>query len=63
MTYKLTNCIISSYDIDTDADNEAVEVLSLSYSAIEVGYKDHDASNKAGSPQRFSYDLKAAKVG
>lgn len=64
MTYKLTNCIISSYDIDADDDTgkEAVEILSLSYSAIEVSYKDHDASNKAGSPQRFSYDLKAAKI-
>lgn len=63
MNYKLSNCIISSYDIDTNAENEDVEILSLSYSAIEVGYKDHDASNKAGNPQRFSYDLKAAKVG
>lgn len=62
MSYKLTNCIISSYDIDAESEEEPIEILSLSYSAIEVSYKDHDASNKAGNPQRFSYDLKTAKV-
>ena len=62
MAYKLTNCIISSYDIDAEGENEPIEELTLSYSAIEVSYKDHDASNKAGNPQRVSYDVKAAKA-
>lgn len=62
MTYKLTNCIISSYDLSADGDEEPTEELTLSYSAIEVSYKDHDASNKAGNPQRVSYDVKAAKA-
>ena len=62
MAYKLSNCIISSYDIDAEGDDAPVEELTLSYSAIEVSYKDHDASNKAGNPQRVSYDVKAAKA-
>lgn len=62
MTYKLTNCIISSYDIDAEGEKEPAEELTLSYSAIEVSYKDHDASNKSGNPQRVSYDVKAAKA-
>lgn len=62
MTYKLTNCIISKYKISADDDDEPSEVIDLSYSAIEVSYKDHDASNKAGNPQRVSYDVKAAKA-
>ena len=62
MSYKLTNCIISRYRISAVGDQEPNEVLELSYSAIEVSYKDHDASNKAGNPQRVSYDVKAAKV-
>ena len=62
MTYKLTNCIISSYNIDAEGDEEPMESLKLSYSAIEVSYKDHDASNKSGNPQRVSYDVKAAKA-
>ena len=62
MTYKLTNCIISRYKISAVGDQEPSELLELSYSAIEVSYKDHDASNKAGNPQRVSYDVKAAKV-
>ena len=62
MAYKLSNCIISSYSISAQGDDVPTEVLSLSFSAIEVSYKDHDASNKAGNPQRVSYDVKAAKV-
>jgi len=62
MTYKLTNCIISSYSISAAGDEEPAENLALSYSAIEVSYKDHDSSNKSGNPQRVSYDLTAAKA-
>lgn len=62
MTYKLSNCIISSYKIKAKGEQEPTEELYLSYSAIEVSYKDHDASNKSGSPQRFGYDVKAAKA-
>lgn len=62
MTYKLTDCIISSYSISAQGDEAPVENISLSFSAIEVSYKDHDASNKSGNPQRVSYDLKAAKA-
>lgn len=62
MTYKLTNCILSRYKINAEGDEEPTELLELSYSAIEVSYKDHDASNKAGNPQRVAYDIKAAKA-
>ena len=62
MAYKLTHCIISSYRIKAKGEDAPVETLTLSYSAIEVSYKDHDASNKAGNPQRVSYDVKAAKA-
>ena len=62
MAYKLTNCIISSYKIDALDEEGQTERLFLSYSAIEVSYKDHDASNKSGSPQRVRYDVKAAKA-
>ena len=62
MTYKLANCIVSRYKISANEDEQPSEMIELSYSAIEVSYKDHDASNKAGSPQRVAYDVKAAKV-
>lgn len=62
MAYKLTNCIISHYKILAPHDREPVEKLELSFSAIEVSYKNHDASNKAGNPQRVSYDIKSAKA-
>lgn len=62
MAYKLTNCIISSYKINALDEEGQIERLFLSYSAIEVSYKDHDASNKSGNPQRVRYDVKAAKA-
>lgn len=62
MAYKLTNCIVSGYKIFAIGDEDPAETIKLSYSAIEVSYKDHDASNKAGNPQRVSYDVKAAKA-
>ena len=62
LVYKLSNCIISEYHFGGQGESEPVERVTLSYSAIEVSYKDHDASNKAGNPQRFSYDLKTAKA-
>ena len=57
MSYKLTDCMVSSYSISAAGDEEPVENLSLSYSRIEVSYKDYDATNKAGSPQRVSYNV------
>lgn len=62
MSYKLTDCIISGYALDAPKEAEPVEVITLSYSAIEVSYKDHDASNKAGNVQRVRYDVKTAKA-
>lgn len=62
MTYKLSDCIISSYSISAQGDEEPVENISLSFSAIEVAYKDHDASNKTGNPQRAAYNIVTAKA-
>ena len=62
MTYKLKDCIVSSYNISAQGDEEPLENISLSFSSIEVSYKDHDSSNKSGNPQRVSYDLTSAKA-
>lgn len=62
LVYKLTDCIISEYHFGGQGESQPVERITLSYSAIETSYKDHDASNKAGNPQRFRYDLKTAKA-
>jgi len=62
MTYKLTNCIVSSYSISAQGDEEPVETISLSFSKLEVSYQDFDHGNKAGTPQRVSYDITTAKA-
>lgn len=62
LSYKLSNCIVSHYDLSGNQDGAPTEILDLSYSAIEASYKDRDAANKTGNPQRVAYDLKAAKL-
>lgn len=62
MTYKLKDCIVSDYDFSAEKEGVPTEIIKLSFSAIEASYKDHDASNKSGNPQRTAYDLKTAKV-
>jgi len=62
MDYTLDDCIVSGYDISASDDEEPMETLTLSYASIMVNYKDHDKTNKAGSPQRVGYDLDKAKL-
>jgi type VI secretion system secreted protein Hcp len=62
MSYKLYDVLVSSYSISAAGDEEPIENITLSYSRIEVAYKDHDASNKSGNPQRVSYNLKEGKA-
>ncbi len=62
MSYKLYDVLVSSYSISAAGDEEPIENITLSYSRIEVAYKDHDASNKSGNPQRVSYNVKDAKA-
>lgn len=61
MDYTLENCLVSSYSISADSENEPVENITLSFSKVMINYKDHDASNKQASPQRVGYDLELAK--
>lgn len=62
LSYKLSNCIVSYYRLSGQDEGHPIENIELSYSAIEASYKDHDASNKAGNPQRVAYDIKGAKM-
>lgn len=62
MDYTLEDCIVSGYSINASAEGEPNESITLSYSKIMVNYKDHDKTNKAGSPQRVGYDLEKAKL-
>jgi len=61
MSYTLENCLISRYEIDADDTGEMEETIHLCFSQIVVSYKDHDATNTAGSPQRTGYDLTTAR--
>jgi len=60
MEYILHDCLVSRYHISAESDEEPKENIALSFSLCEINYKDHDASNKAGNPQRTGYDLAKA---
>ena len=60
MEYTLQDCLVSSYHISAEGDAEPEEELTLSFSKCEINYKDHDSTNKTGSPQRAGYDLAKA---
>lgn len=61
MDYELENCLVSGYSISADAEGEPMETITLSFSKVMINYNDHDATNKASSPQRVGYDLEKAK--
>ncbi len=61
LEHTLENCIISGYKFSANSEGQPQEVIHLSFSIILINYKDHDASNKAGSPKRVGYDLETAK--
>ena len=60
MNYTLYDCLVSGYSISCDGDEEPLENITLSFSKCEILYKDHDASNATGNPQRSGYDLTTA---
>ncbi len=60
MEYILHDCLVSRYHISAEDDKEPKENITLSFSMCEINYKDHDASNKTGNPQRTGYDLAKA---
>lgn len=62
LRYKLSDCLVSGCTLVANADQTPVEGLMLSYSGIEVSYRDRDASGKPGTPMRVSYNVKEARV-
>ena len=60
MEYSLQDCLVSGYHISAEGDAEPEETITLSFSKCEINYKDTDASNKTGNPQRAGYDLTKA---
>ncbi len=56
MTYKLTDCLISSYQIDSVASTEPTEVFTLNFVKMQVDYVPHGKDNKAGGPTSAFYD-------
>lgn len=66
LTYKLSDVIISSYDMHgiahTDEDVNCQEHLALSYGKIEVQFIPRDSKNQAQSPITAGYDLDSAEI-
>ncbi len=60
-TYELEDCLVSSYSVSADGQDEPVESITLSFSKVLVNHIDSDRTNKGGSPARVGYDLATAK--
>lgn len=63
MSIVLTDCMVSGYSISGGSEGPPMESIELSYSKIEVSYKDTDKTGKGGNVQRAMYDLTTAKAG
>jgi len=61
-TVTLSDLLISSYQSGGSAGGDSVPVdqFSLNYAKIEFAYLPQDATGKAGSPIKMTYDLKKA---
>jgi len=62
MTYELKDVLISSYSINGAKEGEPEEVITLSYSSIEICYTEYEGENKTGQPKRCLYNLKTATM-
>ncbi len=62
MEYTLEDCLISRYAITASIYAPPSEVILLSFAKIIINYQQHDATNRAGTPQRVGYDLELAKA-
>jgi len=63
LSYELENCMVSSYSISGDAENEPQEQISLSYTKIIAQYKDSDATHGKQKQTVAGFDLvKCASV-
>ena len=61
LTYTLEKCLISSYSVSADSENNPIESFCLSYTSIEVTYANYDSGNKVGSPQRAGFNIELGK--
>lgn len=60
--YELEEVMVSGYSVSTGGEGSPSESISLSYAKITASFTAADKSNKAGTPQRVSYDLATAKA-
>ncbi len=59
-TYKLTDCIISSYSVSAAAGGAPTEAISLSFSKVEADLAHADKTHKNSKNMRVGYDLTTA---
>lgn len=60
-SYKLENCLISSYSVSASLGSAPVEAISLSFARIEANLSHADKANKNSGKEVIGYDLTLAK--
>lgn len=58
----LSDVLVTSISVLGAQDDQLSEAVSLTYGAIEVGYKPQDAAGGLGSEVRFKWNVKTTEV-
>ncbi|MFI4989138.1 MAG: Hcp family type VI secretion system effector [Alphaproteobacteria bacterium] len=63
LTLTLTNVLVSSFNVNSSGGehSHAMESISLNFTKIEYAYTPYSSDHKAGTPQRYTYDIATAK--
>ena len=61
LTYKLWECALTGYDIDTRGSDALLETLVINFAKIECKYVEHNAQGKADATLAVGYDLAAMR--
>ena len=61
LVIKLTDVMVSGYQIGGSSENVPTDQISLNFAKIEFSYKPQKADGQLDSPVKATYDVKAAK--
>jgi type VI secretion system secreted protein Hcp len=62
MEYKLTNALVSGYQVNTQGDRP-VEEITLNFTKVDLKYTTYDENHKPVNNQVASYDIATTKKG
>ncbi len=62
MSIALENCLVSEYTTNGGANSPPVERIKLSYTKIQINYRNFDSANQLSGTLRVGYDLETGNA-